>query len=73
MTGARDIPPKNKSEVKIFNEIISRTLAILRAGFDAGSECGLENPVDAGDKDRPEHLVNCGHAPLWLMPEVISF
>jgi len=73
VTGARDIPPKNKREVKISNEIISRTLAILKAGFDAGSECGLENPVDAGDKDRPEHLVNCGHAPLWLMPEGISF
>ena len=73
MTGARDCPPKNRREVKISNEIISRTLAILRAVFDAGSECGLENPVDAGDKDRPEHLVNCDHAPLWLMPEVISF
>ena len=41
--------------------------------FDAGSECGLENPVDAGDEDRPEHLVDREQAPLWLMPEVISF
>ena len=73
MTGARDCPPKNRREVKISNEIISRTLAILRAGFDAGSECGLENRVDAGDKDRPEHLANRNHAPLWLMSEVISF
>jgi hypothetical protein len=45
----------------------------LRAGFDAGSECGLENPVDAGDEDHPEHLVDRKHAPLWLMPEVIAF
>ena len=70
--GARDCPPKNRREVKISNEIISRTIAIIRAGFDAGSESGLENLVDAGDEDRSEHLVVCEHAPLWLMPEVIS-
>ena len=73
MTGARDCPPKNRREVKISNEIISRTIAVIRAGFDAGSESGLENPVDAGDEDRSEHLVVREHAPLWLMPEVISF
>ena len=28
----------------------------------------LENPVDAGDEDHPEHLVDREHAPLWLMP-----
>ena len=29
MTGARDCPPKNRREVKISNEIISRTIAII--------------------------------------------
>ena len=62
--GARDCPPKNRREVKISNEIISRTIAIIRAGFDAGSESGLENLVDAGDEDRSEHLVVREHAPL---------
>jgi len=73
VTGARDCPQKNRRELKISNELTSRTVAILRAGFDAGSECGLENPVDAGDEDHPEHLVDREHAPLWLMPEVIAF
>ena len=74
VTGARDCPQKNRRELKVSNELTSRTIAILRAGFDAGSECGLENPVDAGDEDHPEHLVDREHAPaLWLMPEVIAF
>jgi hypothetical protein len=73
VTGTRDVPQKNRRELKISNELTSRTIAILRAGFDAGSECGLENPVDAGDEDHPEHLVDRKHAPLWLMPEVIAF
>ena len=73
VTGTRDCPRKNQKELRISNEIISRTIAILRAGFDAGSECGLENPVDAGDDDQPEHFVDREHAPLWLMPEVIAF
>ena len=72
-TGTRDVPLKNHRELKISNELTSRTVAILRAGFDAGSECGLENPVDAGNEEHPEHLVDREHAPLWLMPEVISF
>ena len=38
-----------------------------------GSECTLKHPVDAGDEDRPEHLVNREHAPLWTMPEVVFF
>jgi len=71
--GARDVPQKNRRELRISNELTSRTIAILRAGFDAGSECGLENPVDAGDEDHPEYLVDREHAPLWLMPEVIAF
>ena len=75
VTGARDVPQKNRiRELKISNELTSRTVAILRAGFDAGSECGPENPVDAGDEDHPEHLVDREHAPaLWLMPAVIAF
>ena len=73
VTGTRGCPQKNRRELKVSNELTSRTIAILRAGFDAGSECGLENPVDAGDEDHPEHLVDREHAPLWLMPEVIAF
>ena len=73
VTGTRDVRLKNRRELKISNELTSRTVAILRAGFDAGSECGLENPVNAGDEDHPEHLVDREHAQLWLMPEVIAF
>ena len=38
VTGARDVPQKNRRELKISNELTSRTVVILRAGFDAGSE-----------------------------------
>ena len=40
VTGARDCPRKNQRELKISNELTSRTIAILRASFDADPNVG---------------------------------
>ena len=69
---ALDCPAKNRSEVRKSNELVSRTINILRAAHNAGSEFGIESPVDHGDTHQPELFVDADHAPLWVVPEIIA-
>ena len=62
---ALDFPAKNRSEVrKSINELVNRTINILRAAHNAGSEFGIESPADPGDTNQPVLFVDADHAPL---------
>ena len=72
VTGVNDCPPAHRREVKRANELIARTCSILHAAVESGSEFALENPADRGDVKNLETFVDADHAPLWLMPDIIS-
>ena len=47
---SHDCPAKNRNDVRKSNELIQRTINILRAAhINAGSEFGIEYPADHGD------------------------
>ncbi len=59
-------------QVRKSNELIQRTINILRAAHNAGSEFGIESPADHGDPAQPELFVHVNHAPLWVVSEIIA-
>ena len=63
---ALDCPAKNRSEVRKSNELVNRTINILRAAHNAGSEFGIESPADHGDTNQPELFVDADHAPFHV-------
>ena len=69
---ALNCPAKNRSEVRKLNELVNRTINILRAAHNAGSEFGIESPADHGDTNQPGLFVDADHAPLWVVPEIIA-
>ena len=69
-SGLPDVDPRYAKELRIANLLIARTVAILAAGWQSGSEFVIENPVDRGDRDYPLHFIDGRHAPLWLVPEI---
>ena len=72
VTGVKDCPAAHRRELKRANEIVARTCAILTAALEVGTEFALENPADAGDPNFPHRMIDPDHAPLWLMPEMLT-
>ena len=72
VSGRLDCPAAHRRELREANTLVQRMCAILRAAADAGSEFAIENPADHGDPSHPAIFVHPEHAPLWLMPDVLS-
>ena len=72
MEGVHNCPAAHVKELKRANELVARTCTILKAAFDAGTEFAIENPADRGDPLRTDLFMEADHAPLWLMPDIIS-
>ena len=70
VVGSKDCPPAHRREVKLANELVARTCAILHAAAEAGSEFAVENPADRGNVENLSTFVDADHAPLWLMPDI---
>ena len=69
--GLPDVPKKHRRELREANELVTRTLAICLAAFDAGGEFILENPADRGDSTS-SIFMDEQHGPLWCVPAVIA-
>eukprot|EP00965_Chrysotila_dentata_P183898 6072083-Pleurochrysis_carterae.AAC.1 len=65
--GLPDVPDRHARELNDANELVRRTVRLLRAARESGAEYILEHPADRGAIDSPMHK---RHAPLWLMPTV---
>ena len=65
---ALDCPAKNRSEVRKSNELVSRTINILRAAHNAGSEFGIESPADHGDTHQIFVAIACNFHEAPLLP-----
>eukprot|EP00965_Chrysotila_dentata_P071711 2368865-Pleurochrysis_carterae.AAC.1 len=65
--GLPDIPERHARELHESNELVRRTVRLLRAARDAGAEYILEHPADRGAIDSPI-FVHKRHAPLWVLP-----
>ena len=72
MIGAANCDAKHRRELRKANELVRRTCTLLRAAVDAGSEIAMENPADRGDPKQPDLFMNPQHAPIWIMPDVLS-
>eukprot|EP00965_Chrysotila_dentata_P045510 1511743-Pleurochrysis_carterae.AAC.1 len=59
-----DAPNHHARELSESNELVRRTVRLLRAARDAGAEYILEHPADRGATDSPI-FVHKRHAPLW--------
>ena len=49
-----------------------RTCLLLEAGYSAGTQYLLENPVDRGDRSLPRAFLHEAHGSIWQLPEVVS-
>eukprot|EP00965_Chrysotila_dentata_P032415 1080788-Pleurochrysis_carterae.AAC.1 len=67
--GLPDVPERHARELRDANELIRRTVRLLRAARDSGAEYVLEHPADRGAMDSPI-FVHKRHAPLWIVPAV---
>eukprot|EP00965_Chrysotila_dentata_P151400 5004080-Pleurochrysis_carterae.AAC.1 len=67
--GLPDVPPPHLRELDQANLLVDRTVSLLRAARDSGSEYLLEHPADRGHISSPLYM-HKRHGPLWLMPSV---
>ena len=68
--GLPGLNAKDKTVVHDANLIITRTVAIIAAGADVGSQFLVENPSDRGVLADADLFLHSGHGPVWLMPEM---
>ena len=68
--GVPDVPRGHKRELLQANKLVGRMVALLMAGYLAGSQYLVENPTDRGDLNFPRHFLQAEHGPLWQMPEI---
>ena len=66
LTGAR------RRELVEANMLVQRTVAIIAAGNDAGTQYILENPSDRGILSDGDLFIDEQHAPLWVYPPVVA-
>eukprot|EP00965_Chrysotila_dentata_P067627 2238052-Pleurochrysis_carterae.AAC.1 len=61
--GLPNVPPAHQRELQQANLLVERTVSLLRAGRDAGSEYILEHPADRGHIASPLFL-HARHGPI---------
>ena len=59
-------------EVAKANVITQRTATLLSLAHQAGTQFILENPANRGDAKRPFLFLSADHAPIWLVPQILS-
>ena len=62
--GLSNLPDEQARELRAANLLVDRTVAILEAAHNSGSEFILENPADYGNSS-DFHFLHASHAPLW--------
>ena len=59
--GLPNLSPSLKRELLEANGIVSRTCAILAAGWQSGTQFAVESPIDRGDEAYPRHFLTARH------------
>eukprot|EP00965_Chrysotila_dentata_P090888 2999377-Pleurochrysis_carterae.AAC.1 len=69
--GLPNVAVDHARELAQSNELVRRTVSLLRAAHGSGAEYVLEHPVDRGALAPPIFL-HKRHAPIWLTPDVVA-
>eukprot|EP00965_Chrysotila_dentata_P086003 2838326-Pleurochrysis_carterae.AAC.1 len=69
--GVPNVPAQHARELSQSNEIVRRTVSLLRAAHIAGAKFILEHSADRGALSSPIFL-HRDHAPIWLLPDIVA-
>eukprot|EP00965_Chrysotila_dentata_P087037 2873297-Pleurochrysis_carterae.AAC.1 len=69
--GLPDVAIEHARKLAQSNELVRRTVSLLRAAHGSEVEYVLEHPADRGALASPIFL-HKRHAPFWLTPDVIA-
>ena len=70
--GLTNLTGKRRRELIEANMLVQRTVAILAAGDQVGTQYILENPSDRGILSDGDLFIDEQHAPLWVYPPIVS-
>ena len=62
----------HRRELDAANALTKRTVMLLAAAQQVGTQWVLENPADRGDPNDAKLFINADHAPLWITPEILA-